>query len=119
LSLQNASQLLNENEFLKASRTYSSCAIELENECSCFWAAISRENEAKSLLNLSKQQSEQQLATEQALRSKEAFKKAVINYNSEAKLYENTHAIFLAERALANKEWCLFQERKMKFSGFH
>jgi molybdopterin-guanine dinucleotide biosynthesis protein A len=118
LRLQNASKLLNENKFLKASKTYSSCAIELENECSCFWAAISRENEAKSLLNLSKQQSEQQIATEQALRSKEAFKKAVNNYDSEAKIYENAHAIFLAERAMSNKEWCSSQERRIKLSGF-
>ncbi len=116
--LQNASELFTENKFLKASKIFSSCATELEQDCSCFWSAISRENEAKSLLNLSKQQSEQQLATAQIFRSIKALKKAINNYDSEAKIYENAHAIFLAERAISNKEWCSSQQRILKLSGF-
>lgn len=106
LQLQNASKLFTENKFLKASKIYSSCANELEKDYSCFWSAISRENEAKSLLNLSREQSEQQQANEQTFRSKQALKKAINNYDSEAKMYEKAHAIFLAERAISNKEWC-------------
>jgi molybdopterin-guanine dinucleotide biosynthesis protein A len=118
LSLQHASELLNKNQFLEASKAFSSCATKLETECSYFWAAISRENEAKSLLNFSKQQNEQQLATEQACRSNENLIKAINNYDLEAKIYEKAHAIFLAERAMSNKEWCLSQQRILKMSGF-
>jgi molybdopterin-guanine dinucleotide biosynthesis protein A len=104
--LQNASALFNESKFLEASKAFSSCATQLETDDSCFWVAISRENEGKSLLSLSKQQSEQALATEQALRGTEAILKAVNNYESEAKIYENAHGVFLAERARSDKEWC-------------
>jgi hypothetical protein len=104
--LQDATALFNEGKFLEASEVFSSCATRLETEESCFWAAISRENEGKSLLSLSKQQSEQELATEQAFRGKEALLKAASNYGCEAKIYENAHGIFLAERAKSNKAWC-------------
>ena len=104
--LQDATALFNEGKFLEASEVFSSCATRLETEESCFWAAISRENEGKSLLSLSKQQSEQELATEQSFRGKEALLKAASNYGCEAKIYENAHGIFLAERAKSNKAWC-------------
>lgn len=116
LRLQNASAMFNEDKFLEASKTFSSCATRLETEGSCFWAAISRENEAKSLLSLPKQ-STRKRSTEQTFRGKEAFLRAVINYESEAKIYENAHGIFLAERAMSNKEWCSSQQRRLKFSG--
>jgi molybdopterin-guanine dinucleotide biosynthesis protein A len=116
LRLQNASALFNEGKFLEASKAFSSCATRLETECSYFWAAISRENEGKSVLSWSKQQSEPELATEQAFRGKEALLKAVSNYESEAKIYEKAHGIFLAERARSNKEWCSSLQRSLKWS---
>lgn len=106
LRLQNASALFNEGKFLEASKAFSSCATQLETEDSYFWAALSRENEGKSLLSWSKQQSEQELATEQAFRGKEALLKAAKNYGLEAKIYENADGVFLAERAKSNKLWC-------------
>jgi molybdopterin-guanine dinucleotide biosynthesis protein A len=104
--IQNATALFNEEEFLQASKAFSSCATQLETEDSFFWAAISRENEGKSLLSLAKQQSNQEFATKQEFRGKEAFSKAAIYYNLEAKMYEKARGIFLAERATSNKEWC-------------
>jgi len=104
--LQSASILFNKGKFLEASKGFSSSATRLEKRASCFWAAISRENEGKSLLSCSKQQSEQELAIEQALGGKEALIKAVNNYGLEVKIYERVHGIFLAERAKSNKEWC-------------
>jgi molybdopterin-guanine dinucleotide biosynthesis protein A len=104
--IQNATALFNEEEFLQASKAFSSCATQLETEDSFFWAAISRENEGKSLLSLAKQQSNQEFATKQEFRGKEAFSKAAIYYNLEAKMYEKARGIFLAERAASNKEWC-------------
>jgi hypothetical protein len=104
--LQTAATLFNEGNFLEAAKTFSSCATRLEKEDSRFWAAISRENEGKSLLSLSKQQSKQELATEQAVRGKEALLKAANSYESEAEIYDDAHGFFLAERARSNKEWC-------------
>jgi len=104
--LQNAATLFNEGKFLAAAKAFSSCATQLEKEDSRFWAAISRENEGKSLLSWSKQQNEQEFATKQAVRGKKALLKAASTYGSEAKIYDNAHSIFLAERARSNKKWC-------------
>lgn len=104
--LQKASTLLNEGELLEASTTFSSCAAHLETDCSCFWAAISRENQAKSFLKIPRQQSDY------ACRIKEALAKACSNYASEAKTYEDVDGIFLAERAKSNMEWCSARQAK-------
>jgi len=104
--LQMAATLFKQGKFLKASKTFSSCATRLEKEDSLFWAAISRENEGKSLVSLSKQHGKQELATEQEIRGKEALLKAAGTYGSEAEIYDDDHCIFLAERARSNKEWC-------------
>jgi len=105
-SLQTAAALFKENKFLEASRAFFSCASKLEKEDSCFWAAISRENQGKSLLSWSKQQNKQELAAEKEVRGKKAFLKAASTYGCEAEIYEKAHGIFLAERAKSNKEWC-------------
>jgi molybdopterin-guanine dinucleotide biosynthesis protein A len=104
--LQTAAALFNEGKFLEASEAFSSCATRLEKEDSCFWAAISRENEGKSLLSGSKQHGKQEFATEHAVRGKEALLKAASTYGCEAKIYDDAHGVFLAERARLNKEWC-------------
>jgi molybdopterin-guanine dinucleotide biosynthesis protein A len=104
--LQDAATLFKEGKFLEASNAFSSCATRLETEASFFWAAISRENEGKSLLSLAKQQREHEFAPEQAFRGKEALLKAASYYNMEAEIYEKARGIFLAERARSNKEWC-------------
>jgi molybdopterin-guanine dinucleotide biosynthesis protein A len=112
LHLQNASTLFNEGNFLEASKLFSSCATRLETDCSCFWAAISRENEGKSIVNLSRQQGEQKVDAEQACRGKEALAKACSNYESESKLYKVAHALFFAERAKSNMHWCSSQQAR-------
>ncbi len=104
--LQKAAVLFDEGKFLEARKMFSSCAIHLEKEKSFFWAAISQENEGRSLLNLSKQNGKEKQATEQAAKAKKALLKAASSYESEAKIYDNAKGIFLAERARSNKEWC-------------
>ena len=104
--LQNASAVFNEGKFLEASEAFSSCATRLEAEESYFWAALSRENEGKSLLSWAKQQNKQELDAEQEIRGKEALLKAAKNYGLEAKIYENARGIFLVKRAKSNKLWC-------------
>jgi hypothetical protein len=118
--LQTAAALFNEGKFLEATKAFSPCATHLEKEDSCFWAAISRENEGKSLLNLAKQSSNQEFATKQEFRGKEALSKATIYYNMEAKVYEKARGNFLAERATSNKEWCesLINDKRSQ-SSFH
>ena len=102
--IQKASSLLNEGKFLEASNIFSSCATRLETDCSCFWAAICRENEAKSLLSIPR------LQREQICRAKEALAKACSNYEFEAEIYDVAHSVFLAERAKSNMEWCSAQQ---------
>ena len=104
--LQTAATLFNEGKISEASEVFSSCATRLEKGDSCFWAAISRENQGKTLLSLSKQQSTQELAAEQEARGKEALLRAASTYACEAEIYDYAHGIFLAERARSNKEWC-------------
>lgn len=100
--LHKASLERNNSCFLEASKLFSSCAIDLEKEKSFFWAAISREYEAKSWLALSKQNNKRELVT--CMRN--AFCKAASDYWSEAKIYEKNGCRLLAERAKADKLWC-------------
>jgi molybdopterin-guanine dinucleotide biosynthesis protein A len=104
--LQGASEKFSESKFWEAAKAFSSCATPLEKDDSCFWAAISRENEGKSLLNGSKQQGSREPAAKQEFRGKAALLKAAGNYGLEAEVYEKAHAVFLAERARSNKKWC-------------
>jgi len=106
LCLQTAATLFNEGKFSEAAEAFSSCATKLETEDSFFWAAISRENEGKSLLSWAKQQRNHEIASEQTGRGKEALLKASNSYGVEAEMYEKAHGVFLAERAMSNKLWC-------------
>ena len=101
--IQEASILRKEFKMLKASRIFSSCAARLEKEKSLFWAAVSRENEGKSLLSLSETQPG---FSEQAPKGKKALLKAAAIYGLEAKMHEESRCVFLAERARSDKAWC-------------
>ena len=103
--LHEASVERNNSCFLEASQIFSGCAVDLEREKSFFWAAISREFEAKSWLDLSKQNSEEELITY----IRHAFSKAALDYGSEAKIYDKNGCYCLAERAKADKLWCQLQ----------
>jgi molybdopterin-guanine dinucleotide biosynthesis protein A len=92
----------NNSDFLEATKIFSSSAEELEKEKSYFWAAVSREYEAKSLLSLTKQNNKSDLI--EGVRV--AFLTAAQNYGLEAGTYEKNHCYLLAERARADKLWC-------------
>jgi molybdenum cofactor guanylyltransferase len=100
--LQKASLERNNSCFREAAKLFSSCAIDLEKEKSFFWAAISREYEAKSWLDLSEQNNEAKLI----VYVREAFFKAALDYGAEAKIYEKNGCCLLAERSKADKIWC-------------
>ena len=105
-NLQAASFFYNEGNFLEASKAFSSCATQLEKEAYYFWAAISHENEGKSLLNYSKLHRKRANTGEQAERGRKALLKASNVYELEAKIYDKFEGIFLAKRARSNKSWC-------------
>ena len=92
----------NNSDFLEAAKLFSSCAVDLEKENSYFWAAISREYEAKSWLSSSKQNIKRELIKN----IRGAFLKAARNYGSESDMYEKNNCYLLAERAKADKSWC-------------
>lgn len=119
LNLQTASAKFNQDKICEASETFSSIAVQLEEKESFFWAALSRENEGKSLVSLSQQQTDQKLFKDYLFKGKEALFKAANLYESEAKIYEKFHAIFLAERARANKEWCELRARGKSYKTEH
>ena len=104
--IQEAATLYKEHKLQEASIIFSACASRLEKENSLFWAAVSRENEGKSLLSLSKQQNEPELSAEQAPEGKRALLKAAVTYGLEAKMHEECCSVFLADRARSDKAWC-------------
>ncbi len=106
--LREASSLNREGKFFEATNVFSSCASYLEREQQFFWAAISRENEGKTLLSWSKQQSKSENVNEQIeAEAKRALLKAADNYELEAKVHEKIHSVFLAKRARSDKLWCV------------
>lgn len=100
--LQKASLERDKTDFLEAAKLFSACAVNLEKKNSFFWAALSRENEGKSCLGWSKQQSKLEFINV----GKGALLKAASNYGLEAEMYEHNRCYLLAERAKADKSWC-------------
>jgi hypothetical protein len=104
--LREGAKKVQEGKLLEAQKTFDFCAGNLEFCDSFFWAALAEECQGEALLALSNKQSESESATELDFEGKEAYLRAANNYRVEAKIYENTHALLLAERALADKAWC-------------
>ncbi len=102
LRLREGSKLLREGNFAEASTNFASCAQTLENAKSFFWAANSREIQAKSLKRQSKQESNLGLTVQ----ARSAFLQAATNYSLETKQHEKCQCAFLAERAMSDKAWC-------------
>jgi molybdopterin-guanine dinucleotide biosynthesis protein A len=104
-----ASSKRDSSGFLEASKIFSGSAVRLEKQDSVFWAAVSREYEAKSLLSLFDQCSKHELIKD----IKDALLKAAQNYGLEAKIYEDNRCYLLAERARADKSWCESQVKSL------
>ncbi|XES76163.1 MAG: molybdenum cofactor guanylyltransferase [Candidatus Bathyarchaeia archaeon] len=104
--LREAAALSLRHKFEEAQTVFASCAAELEKQHSPFWAGISRENQAETLLAWSQHQSEVGKAVELDFRGKDAFLAAAENYRLEAKMHFEGGRRFLAERAWADKAWC-------------
>lgn len=103
--LKDAATLCDYEKFTQASNIFASSAAKLEMEESFFWAALSRENEGKSLLVWVKQ-NEAESTADKVSRGRKALLKAAINYGLEADMHEKNRCLFLAERARSDKSWC-------------
>jgi molybdopterin-guanine dinucleotide biosynthesis protein A len=112
-SLREAGTFCQEGKLVEASRAFSSCAVRFEKEELFFWAALSRENEGKSLLSGFKNQSKSELSSEQIASGKNSLLEAAKNYELEAKVHEKCGCIFLSERARSDMLWC--ESRVKKF----
>lgn len=95
-----------EKRFLEATKIFASCASSLEKEKKLFWAAISRENEGKSLMEQTQRKQDQASLVEHASGGKKPLMKAAVNYELEAEMHEKNGYVFLAERARSDKSWC-------------
>jgi|WetSurMetagenome_2_1015567.scaffolds.fasta_scaffold48668_4 molybdenum cofactor guanylyltransferase len=108
--LAEASLKLDKSDFLGATKEFLECAVRFENQNASFWAAVSREYEAKILLSTLEKCGNQELFKE----IKKILLKAACNYSLEAKIYEENSCYLLSERAKANKSWCETQIEKLR-----
>lgn len=102
--LLEASSRRNNTDYLQASAVFAHCASTFEREHLFFWAALSREHQAKSLLK----------TLDQSSAVKHAFLQAAQNYRLEAKIYEENRCFLLADRAKSDKAWCESQTKSVK-----
>ncbi len=107
--LVEASLRKDSSDFLEASKIFASSAVGFEKGELFFWAAVSREYEAKSLLSLCEKFSKHELIND----IKDALLKASRNYGLEAKIYEENRCYLLAERVNADKVWCKSSAEKL------
>jgi len=90
------------SNFSEAAKTFANRAYNFEKQDSFFWAAVSRESEAKSCLSLCN-----------GREVKDVFLRAARNYGLEAELYEKSKCYLLADRASSDKLWCESQAQSL------
>jgi molybdenum cofactor guanylyltransferase len=108
--LVEASLKRDNSDFSDASKIFSSSGVRFKEEGLVFWAAISRECEAKCLLSILDLCGKNELIID----IKDALLKAAQNYGMEAVIHEENRCYLLAERARANKSWCEVQIKKLE-----
>jgi molybdenum cofactor guanylyltransferase len=101
----------NSSDFWEASKIFSDAASNFERKGLFFWAALSREFKAKSLLSVFDQSEKHELIKDIT----KSLLKATQNYWFETKIYEEKGCYLLAERATADKSWCESQIEKLSF----
>ena len=104
--LKEGATMVHEGKLSQAASAFALCASNFESCDSFFWAAVSWENQGEALLKLSTQQVDHKAADQADFDGKEAFVKAANHYRLEADMHEENRCVLLAQRALADKEWC-------------
>jgi len=111
--LETALEYSRGGKFLEASDMFSSLSSRFENRKLNFWAGITRENEGRSLYNLSEMQQNARFKKDYYVQSKIAFTKAAENYELEAEFYEKNQLSFLAKRAKTDELWAASQSEML------
>jgi molybdenum cofactor guanylyltransferase len=104
--LKEGAKLFYAGKVLDAQKIFAFCASNFRMCDSFFWAGLAEENLGEALLTLSHKHSESESGVVLDFQGKAAYLRATNNYRAEAKIYEDSRALFLAERALADKAWC-------------
>jgi molybdenum cofactor guanylyltransferase len=94
--LRDGQKLLNEGKLLEALPVFADCACRFEANKLVFWAALSEEKLGETQLKLSKKTV-----------AKQTYAKAVENFGKEAEAYTANDCTSLAQRALADKAFCI------------
>jgi hypothetical protein len=92
--LQCTQKMLGETKFLHIEEVFSNCASNFEEQKLYFWAGVSSEILGNARLSSS------------IPSAKEAYQRAVKNYQAEAKIYEEKGCRLLAERGSCDAAWC-------------
>jgi len=112
--LRDAAASTNADHLSETSSTFAATGASLERKKLFFWAAISFENEGKTLKQwIQQHQTETQRAATQVVEAQKAFLKATRNYELEADMHEKNHYPFLAERARSDKQWCVSRAKEL------
>ncbi len=104
--LKEAAESAKADRVKEAADIFASAGKRFERKALFFWAAISRENEAKTLRQQMKQQREPKQVAIYAAKAHEAFLRAADSYRLESEIYEKNRNVFPAERAKSDKTWC-------------
>jgi molybdenum cofactor guanylyltransferase len=94
-ALRKAVEQLKQHKLAEASENLKMGAVSFEQQRLPFWAALTRENEAKS----------QRLNGDKAS-AKASFLTAADNYALEAQMHDKCNCTFLADRARNDASWC-------------
>ena len=94
--LREAQKMLSADKSLEALSGFGDCACKFEALGFYFWAAVSEEKLAQTQISRGKN-----------FIAKQTYKRAAENYAKEALLYQDNGCTTLAERALADKEFCI------------
>lgn len=104
--LREGANMQRQGKLREAQDTFVSCAANFEGADSFFWAGVSREKQGEALLNMSQRQNDYAAAVELDFEGKEAYTRAVDDYRVEAEIHDGNRCRLLAERALADRNWC-------------
>jgi hypothetical protein len=105
-NLQEAAALTQTDRLPEASENFASVGARFESIELFFWAAISRENQGKTLKRQINHQIEPKIAVTVTMKAKEAFLRAANNYGLESDMNQRDCYVFPAERARSDKKWC-------------
>jgi molybdopterin-guanine dinucleotide biosynthesis protein A len=105
--LRDGAQLLQQDDYSGAERTFDLGRVSFEVDGGFFWSAVAAEFKAQALLKIAAQDKhEPEVEAKLDVLAKGALSVAAKSYQCEAAIYEKNRCSFLVERASADKVWC-------------